>query len=395
MIRPATQDDAAALAALWNPWITDTAITFAATAKTPADMAHMIATRPAFFTTHDLQGFATYGQFRSGDGYATCMEHSIILGPNARGQGLGALLLHAVESHARAHGAHQMIADLGRKSRRDPLSCPPGLSPDRRDRTGRSQIRPFHSPCADAEIPDLTLLQPSAIVGHMSIWSRIAAALSALTNGEGFSAVLDSFRASPAPQRSVAFTIAVIALGAKMAKADGTVTRNEVAAFRRVFAIPQTEEANAALVFNLARQDVAGYDAYATKIRAMFRNDDREVLIDLMEGLFHIALADGHYHARENEFLMQVASIFGLDDRCFRQLRARFVDTAPRDPYDVLGVTPETPIETIRTAWRNAVKTSHPDVMMARGVPHEALKIAERRLQAVNEAWDVISKKAA
>lgn len=112
MIRRATQDDAAALAALWNPWITDTAITFAATAKTPADMAHMIATRPAFFTTHDLQGFATYGQFRSGDGYATCMEHSIILGPNARGQGLGALLLHAVESHARAHGAHQMIAAI-------------------------------------------------------------------------------------------------------------------------------------------------------------------------------------------------------------------------------------------------------------------------------------------
>ncbi|MBC7479583.1 MAG: molecular chaperone DjiA [Pseudorhodobacter sp.] len=229
----------------------------------------------------------------------------------------------------------------------------------------------------------------------MSIWSRIAAALSSLAQGEGFSAVLDSFRASPAPQRSVAFTIAVIALGAKMAKADGTVTRDEVAAFRRVFAIPRDEEANAARVFNLARQDVAGYDAYATKIRAMFRDDDYEVLVDLMEGLFHIALADGHYHPRENEFLMQVATIFGLDDRCFRQLRARFVDTAPRDPYDVLGVTPDTPMDTIRTAWRNAVKTSHPDVMMARGVPPEALKLAERRLQAVNEAWDVISKKAA
>ncbi|MBC7479582.1 MAG: N-acetyltransferase [Pseudorhodobacter sp.] len=112
MIRQATPDDAAALAALWNPWITDTAITFAATAKTPADVAHMIATRPAFFTTHDLQGFATYGQFRPGDGYATCMEHSIILSPNARGQGLGALLLQAVETHAQSHGAHQMIAGI-------------------------------------------------------------------------------------------------------------------------------------------------------------------------------------------------------------------------------------------------------------------------------------------
>ncbi len=229
----------------------------------------------------------------------------------------------------------------------------------------------------------------------MSIWSRIAAALSALALGEGLSAVLDSFRASPAPQRSVAFTIAVIALGAKMAKADGAVTRNEVTVFRRVFAIPRREETNAARVFNLARQDVAGYDTYATKIRAMFRDDDREVLIDLMEGLFHIALADGHYHPRENEYLMQVATIFGLDDRCFRQLRARFVDSAPRDPYDVLGVTPDMPLDSIRSAWRNAVKSSHPDVMLARGVPPEALKLAERRLQAVNEAWEAISQKAA
>ena len=158
----------------------------------------------------------------------------------------------------------------------------------------------------------------------MSIWSRIAAALSALTHGEGLSTVLDSFRASPEPQRSVAFTIAVIALGAKMAKADGAVTKDEVTVFRRVFAIPRREESNAARVFNLARQDVAGYDIYAAKIRAMFRDQDREVLIDLMEGLFHIALADGQYHPRENEFLMQVATIFGLDDRIFRQLRARF-----------------------------------------------------------------------
>ncbi len=229
----------------------------------------------------------------------------------------------------------------------------------------------------------------------MSIWSRIAAALNALAFGEGLSTILDRLRASPAPERSVAFTIAVIALGAKMAKADGTVTRDEVTAFRRVFAIPAGEEANAAHVFNLARQDVAGYDAYATKIRAMFDDQDRDVLMDLMEGLFHIALADGHYHPRENEFLMQVAAIFGLDDRSFRQLRARYVDDAAADPYDVLGVTPDTPLDTIRTAWRNAVKTSHPDVMLARGVPPEALKLAERRLQAVNEAWETISQKAA
>jgi DnaJ like chaperone protein len=229
----------------------------------------------------------------------------------------------------------------------------------------------------------------------MSIWTRIAAALSALASGEGLGTIFDRLRASPAPERSVAFTIAVIALGAKMAKADGLVTRDEVAAFRRVFAIPPGEEANAAHVFNLARQDVAGFDAYARKIRAMFRTDDRDMLIDLVEGLFHIALADGQYHPGEHDFLEEVATIFGLDDRCFHQLRARFVEDAPRDPYEVLGVAPDTPLADIRSAWRSAIKSSHPDAMIARGVPPEALKLAERRVQAINEAWDEISARRA
>ena len=229
----------------------------------------------------------------------------------------------------------------------------------------------------------------------MSIWTRIAATLSVLSAGEGLSAIFDRLRASPAPERSVAFTIAVIALGAKMAKADGRVTRDEVAAFRRVFVIPPDEAANAARVFNLARQDVAGFDAYAGKIRAMFRRDDRAMLIDLMEGLFHIALADGQYHLRENDFLAEVARIFELDERCFHQLRARFVEDAPRDPYEVLGVAPDTPLADIRTAWRSAIKSSHPDVMLARGIPPEALKLAGRRIQALNQAWDEISARQA
>ena len=229
----------------------------------------------------------------------------------------------------------------------------------------------------------------------MSIWTRIADTIAALASGEGLGTIIDRLRLSPAPERSVAFTIAVIALGAKIAKSDGQVTRDEVAAFRRVFAIPPGEEHNAAHVFNLARQDVAGFDTYAARIRAMFRPKDRDVLIDLMEGLFYIALADGHYHMRENDFLHEVSRIFGLDDRCFRQIRARLVEGADRDPYDVLGVAPDAPLNQIRSVWRAAVKSSHPDVMLARGVPPEALKLAERRLQALNEAWDAISAKRA
>ena len=231
----------------------------------------------------------------------------------------------------------------------------------------------------------------------MSIWSRVSAALASLANGEGLTALFDRLRGMPerSPDRSVGFTIAVIALGAKMAKADGHVSRDEVAMFRRLFTIPAGEEANAARVFNLARQDVAGFDAYARKVRAMFPEPGSKTLIDLMEALFSIALADGDYHPNEDAFLTEVARIFDLGEPCFRALRARFVDGAPRDPYDVLGVAPGTPMPAVRHAWRQAVRDTHPDRMMARGVPPEAVQLASRRLIAINAAWEEINGKRA
>lgn len=226
----------------------------------------------------------------------------------------------------------------------------------------------------------------------MSIWTRIADALSALAGGESLSSVFERLRTPP--QRSVAFAIAVIALGAKIAKADGLVTRDEVAAFREVFTIPASEEANAARVFNLARQDVAGFDEYARRIKKMF-GEDQAVLLDLMDGLFHIALADGEYHPNEDEFLRTVGTIFGLSERDFRGLRARHVPGAVPDPYDVLGVSHDAPLAEVRAAWRQKVREMHPDRMIARGVPQEAVKLAEKRLIAVNQAWDDIKRKAA
>ena len=223
----------------------------------------------------------------------------------------------------------------------------------------------------------------------MTLWSRIAHAISSLARGESLSDVFE--RLKTPPERTVAFAIAIIALGAKMAKADGKVTRNEVTAFKEVFHIPKRNEKQAANVFNLARKDVAGFESYAIKISKMFKNNHQS-LLDLMEGLFHIALSDGKYHPAENEFLKKVSEIFEISELNFNRIKSRFVPDTPRDPFDVLGISPDTPIEEIRDRWRKLVRETHPDQMIARGIPEEAIRIATKRLSDINIAWETINE---
>lgn len=224
----------------------------------------------------------------------------------------------------------------------------------------------------------------------MSIWSRISEAVSKLARGESLATVFDALRTPP--ERSVAFTIAVIALGAKMAKADGQVTRDEVTAFREVFRIAPRDEKEAAKVFNLARQDVAGFEVYAGRIAAMF-GPRNETLCDILDGLFHIAMADGGYHPAEDEFLAEVARIFGMDEARFRNIRFRHVPDAIADPYAILGLTPGATYEEARAAWKAAVRECHPDRLAARGLPEEAVGMAERRMIDLNRAWEEITAK--
>jgi DnaJ like chaperone protein len=225
----------------------------------------------------------------------------------------------------------------------------------------------------------------------MSIWTRARDLLSRLAPSEGLSALFDRLRTPP--ERTVGFAIATVALGAKIAKADGLVTRNEVAAFREVFIIPEGEEANVARVYDLARQDVAGFEDYAARIRQMF-GTGAAALSDLMEGLFHIAVADGDYHPEENQFLARVARIFELPEREFMRIRAEFVPDAERDPYDVLGIPHDATLAEARAAWRALVRETHPDRLMAHGLPEECIRLAEKRLITINQAWEKIAASA-
>jgi DnaJ like chaperone protein len=223
-----------------------------------------------------------------------------------------------------------------------------------------------------------------------SIWQRLSQTIADV--GGDVAAALHRIvgRGGDDPETSVGFTIAVVALGAKMAKADGAVTEREIAAFREVFHVPPAEAKNLAYVFNQAKQSVAGYEAYAADVQRLF-GDRPQVLEDLLDGLFHIAKADGSIGAKELAYLQSIASIFGLGGR-FGCIRARHLAAPADDPYTVLGVDPCIGAEDLKRRYREMVKENHPDRHIAAGVPEEMVEIATLRLAAINAAYDRIAR---
>ncbi|MEP3665796.1 MAG: DnaJ family molecular chaperone [Roseibium sp.] len=219
----------------------------------------------------------------------------------------------------------------------------------------------------------------------MTIWQDILNRFNAFGNS-----VREAFQPQAA-RDTIGFSIAFIALAAKLAKADGLVTRDEVRAFRSVFIIPRDQEKNAARVFNLCRQDTAGYEAYAEKLEAMFRKDPDagDIRMDVLDGLFHIAMADDEYHPAEKAFIQSVASIFGLSEAQFLRMEARHVPDI-WDPYAVLGVPPAASEAEIDAAWRKAIRENHPDVLRSRGLPDEMMALAHARMIDVNKAREAL-----
>jgi DnaJ like chaperone protein len=191
--------------------------------------------------------------------------------------------------------------------------------------------------------------------------------------------------------RQVAFTIAVIALGAKMAKADGVVTRDEVAAFKQVFRIPPEEAKNVARVFDLAKKDARGFEPYAQQVARLFR-DQPAVLEELLHCLFLIARADGHYHDAEKAYLRSVATIFGFDAAGFARLEAEYFGPDKADPYTILGVGHDAAPDAIKAAYRRLIRENHPDKLIADGLPEEFVDAATDRMAAINDAYDRVCK---
>jgi DnaJ like chaperone protein len=232
----------------------------------------------------------------------------------------------------------------------------------------------------------------------MSIWGKIGgAAAGMLVAGPIGAAVgvlaghflIDRDPAAGDGDPGIAFTIAMIALSAKMAKADGVVTDEEIEAFDRIFRVPPEERASVRRFFDLARQDTAGFEAYAGQIARLYAGKPA-VLEDILDGLFEIAKADGVLHPGEDAFLERVADIFGFAPGEYRRIRASHFPPDATDPYVVLGVDYGASDEEIKRTYRLLVRENHPDSLLARGVPEEFVKLANDKLAAINGAYENI-----
>ncbi|MGZ5922879.1 MAG: TerB family tellurite resistance protein [Rhizomicrobium sp.] len=227
----------------------------------------------------------------------------------------------------------------------------------------------------------------------MSVWGKLSGAAAGLVVGGPVGALVGAvaghFLLDRDSDPGVTFTIAVIALAGKMARADGVVTEAEFDVFRRVFAVPPSEEGHVRRVFNLARQDVAGFEHYAGQIARLFMGNPG-VLEDVLDVLFEIAKADGVLHPAEAAFLERVAEIFGFAPNEYRRIRASHFAPELTDPYVILGVSYVADENEVKQTYRRLVRENHPDSLMARGVPPEFIKLANDKLAAINAAYEKI-----
>jgi len=212
--------------------------------------------------------------------------------------------------------------------------------------------------------------------------------------GDGYAGIGpgSGFQEYDQESRQMAFTVAVIALAAKLAKVDGRVTKDEIAAFKTVFRIPPEETESVGKLFNEAKREATGFEAYADQIARIFSRDPA-MLEELLGALLHIAHADGEYHPNEREFMAKVAAIFGFGPDAFARIEATYINGAEvDDPYQVMGIDRSISDEELKDIYRTLMRENHPDRLIAEGLPEEMIEIANEKVAAINAAYDRICK---
>jgi DnaJ like chaperone protein len=193
------------------------------------------------------------------------------------------------------------------------------------------------------------------------------------------------------PGEDPAFTTAVTALGAKLAKADGEAQASEYDTFHTIFQSEPGSEGNIRRLYQLARQTTRGFEGYARRLKKRY-GACPQLLEDVLDGLFHIAASDGVVTGGELDYLERVCELFGLSPLTFRRLKATHLGAANDDPYVILGVAPDASDAEVRASWRAQLSEAHPDRARARGLPSEFIEVAEVKAAVINAAYDLIQR---
>ena len=219
----------------------------------------------------------------------------------------------------------------------------------------------------------------------------IGALIGSMVGGRISSARRSSFQRSFAPPQQV-FAIALIILTAKLAKADGSVSKEELIAIKDKLKIPEHEIDQVGKIFNKAKEDSLGYEPYAQQIAQIYRNNPA-VLDEVINTLFYIAEADSNVSDSEIAMIRDIAKIFGLSESQFEGIKESRKSSDKLNPYVVLGCDPNDDFSVIRKKYLILSKEHHPDILVSKGVPQEVIEESKKKMRAINSAFAQIEKK--
>ena len=238
----------------------------------------------------------------------------------------------------------------------------------------------------------------------MSIWGSLIGGMVGLSLGGPFGMLLGSiiggkisraksgarnFGAFAQPQQ--VFALSLIVLSAKLSKADGQVSKEELVAVRDKLKIPENEIEQVGKIFNKAKEESSGYEPYAQQISQIYKNN-LNVLEEVINILFYIAESDGNVSRSELDMIQRIAQIFGLNQSQFNSIKESRKTSGKLNPYIVLESKPEEDIQTIRKKYIKLSKEHHPDLLISKGVPKEVIEESKKKMRAINSAWDQIQK---